>query len=114
MLNHGSLICSSSSSQAFPALALLELGVDLRRRAALDERPVDAAVDRDLREATQLRVGFEQQDVDPGDHLRDVLVGDVREAGLAEIANVTYAPYPSSRNSKWCCHIRSPQRSVRS
>ena len=66
-------------------LALRELGVDLRRRAPLDERPVDARVDRQLRELAQLGARLEEQHVDPGDHLRDVLVGDVRQLALAEL-----------------------------
>ena len=66
-------------------VALGELGVDLRRRAALDERAVDAGVDREPRQAAQLGVGPEEQHVDAGDHLRDVLVGDVRQVRLAEL-----------------------------
>ena len=62
-----------------------ELGVDLRRRAALGERRVHAGVDREPREAAQLRVRPEEEDVDAGHHLRDVLVGDVGEGGLAEL-----------------------------
>ena len=58
-------------------LARGQLRVDLVRRAALDERAVDAGVDRELGQPPQLRVGLEQQHVDARDHLRDVLVGDV-------------------------------------
>ena len=85
MLNHGSLTRSSSSSQRAAGVALGELGVDLGGRAALDERAVDAGVDRQPREPPQLRVGPEQQHVDARDHLRDVLVGDVRQRALAEV-----------------------------
>ena len=85
MLNHGSLICSSSSSQRRPASLSRELGVDLRRRASLDERAVDAGVDRELRQPAQLGARLEEQHVDARDHLRDVLVGDVGQRALAEV-----------------------------
>ena len=85
MLNHGSLTSSSSASQRAPGVAPGELGVDLGRRAALDERAVDAGVDRQPRQPAQLGVGPEQQHVDAGDHLRDVLVGDVGQVALAEV-----------------------------
>ena len=48
------LVRSSSSSQRAAGVLLAELRVDLRRRAPLDERAVDAAVDRELRQAEQL------------------------------------------------------------
>ena len=84
-MNHGSLIFSSSLEPGAAGVALLELGVDLRGRAALDERAVDAAVDRQLRQPAELGVGPEQQHVDARDHLRDVLVGDVGQVALAEV-----------------------------
>ena len=66
-------------------IALRELRVDLLRRAALDERAGDPQLDREPREPAKLGVGPEERDVDPGDHLRDVLVGDVRQVRLAEL-----------------------------
>ena len=42
-------------------------------------------LDREPREAAQLGVGPEEEHVEPGDHLRDVLVGDVRQVRLAEL-----------------------------
>ncbi len=45
-----------------------------------------AGVEREPRQPAQLGVGPEQQHVDPGHHLRDVLVGDVRQRLLAEVA----------------------------
>ena len=86
MLNQGSLIASSSSSHRRARVALLQVRVDLGRRVALDERRVDAGVDRQLREAGELGAGLEEEDVDAGDHLGDVLLGDVRELALAELA----------------------------
>ena len=86
MLNHGSLICSSSSSHARPASLRASSASISLRRAALDERAVDAGVDRQLRQAAELGVRPEQQHVDAGDHLRDVLLGDVRQLRLAELA----------------------------
>ena len=62
-----------------------ELGVDLVWRAALHERRVDPGLDRQARQPAQLGVGPEQEHVDAGDHLRDVLVGDVRQVALAEL-----------------------------
>ncbi len=76
---------SSSSSQRSPLVALRQLGVDLRGRALLDESAVDAGVDRQLGQLPELRARLEEEDVDPGDHLRDVLVGDVGELALAEL-----------------------------
>ena len=68
-----------------PRVAPGQLGVDLGRSAPLDEGAVDARVDRQLRHPAQLRARLEEQHVDARDHLRDVLVGDVRELALAEL-----------------------------
>ena len=64
---------------------LAELRVDLRRRAPFGERAVDLRLDRELREAEQLTARLEQDHVDAGDHLRDVLLRDVRQRALAEV-----------------------------
>ena len=85
MLNQGSLISSSASSQARPASLSRQLRVDLGRRPPFGEDPVDARVDRELRQLAQLGARLEEEHVDPGDHLRDVLVGDVRQLALAEL-----------------------------
>ena len=84
MLNHGSLTFSSSASQALPASLRGELVVDLLRRAALDERRVHPGVEREPREALELGIRLEQEHVDAGDHLRDVLIRDVGQGALAE------------------------------
>ncbi len=85
MLNHGSLTCSSSASHARPAsLRASSASISAGERPA-DERAVDPGVERQLREPAQLGVGAEQQHVDAGDHLRDVLVGDVGQLALAEV-----------------------------
>ena len=71
-----------------PASLSAELVVDLLRRAAFDERRVHAGVDREPREAAQLGVRLEEEHVDAGDHLRDVLIGDVGEGVLQNPTNV--------------------------
>ena len=86
MLNHGSLIASSSSSQRAPGVASPparpSISAGVRPSTNAPSTPV---LDRQPREPAQLGVGPEQQHVDAGDHLRDVLVGDVGQALLAEL-----------------------------
>ena len=79
---------SSSSSQRRPASLCSSSASISDGRAPLDESAVDAGVDRELRQPPELRARLEEQHVDAGDHLRDVLVGDVRELALAELWNV--------------------------
>ena len=68
-----------------PGVALRQLVVDLLWRAPLDERRAHAGVDGETREPLELGIRHEEQHVDAGDHLGDVLVGDVREDALAEV-----------------------------
>ena len=49
------------------------------------DRVRDAELERPAGEAAELAVGAEQDDVDPADHLRDRLIGDVGEALLAQL-----------------------------
>ena len=67
-------------------LASGQLALDLLGRPALGEHVVDAGVDRQAREPAELGVGLPEDDVDARDHLRDVLVGDVGQVALAELA----------------------------
>ncbi len=61
-------------------------------RAALDERSVDAGLEREPGEAAQLGVGLEEEHVEPGDHLRDVLVRDVRQVRSAQLCERHVGP----------------------
>ena len=112
MWNHGSFTSSSSASHARPGVALLELRVDLLRRAPLDERPVDAGVDREAREPAQLLVGPEEEHVEAGDHLRDVLVGDVRQVRLAELGEGHVRAVAEQQELEVVLphHVEEPQR----
>jgi hypothetical protein len=84
MLNHGSLAASSASSHSRPASDRAS-SASISAACAVREDLGHAAVDRQPRELAQLGVGPEEHDVDPRDHLRDVLVGDVRQRLLAEV-----------------------------
>ena len=72
--------------QPAPAgLALRQLGVNLLVAATLHERAIDLGLDRQPGHAPQLGIGLEQEHVNSGDHLGDVLVRDVGQAVLAEL-----------------------------
>ena len=84
MLNHGSLTFSSSASQALPAsLSASSSSISAGVRPSTNAASTPG-VEREPREALELGVRLEQEHVDAGDHLRDVLVGDVGQRALAE------------------------------
>ncbi len=73
-------------------VALRQLVVDLLWRAPLDECRAHPGVDGETGEALELGIRDEEQHVDAGDHLGDVLVGDVGEDALAEVGERRVGP----------------------
>ena len=73
-------------------IAPVELGVDLRRRAALDERAVDAGVDREPRQAGSSALGLKSSTSMPATICAMCWSGMSGSCALQNSLNVMYAP----------------------